>query len=138
MYINVYKGKKWSNNNFYIHLLTFIYIFLHLYTFLISIGGSLDPYYQKHSHQWHYTLHYFYELQTKSYILDVIGRFYSFSVHHKCCLSTICRFHSLTCEFSHITMSQFLQYNTTFTHNPFLSVIEALTFFWTKTTNCFF
>ena len=32
-------------------------------------------------------------------------------------------------KFSPITVSQFLQYNTTFTHNPFLSVIEALTHF---------
>ena len=32
-------------------------------------------------------------------------------------------------KFSPITVSQFLQYNTTFTHNPFLSVIEALTYF---------
>ena len=30
-------------------------------------------------------------------------------------------------KFSPITVSQFLQYNTTFTHNPFLSVIKALT-----------
>ena len=60
----------------------------------LNVHSSMDPYYQKHPHQWHYTLHYFCELQTKSYILDVIGRFYSFSFHHKCCLSTICRFHS--------------------------------------------
>ena len=32
-------------------------------------------------------------------------------------------------KFSPITVSQFLQYNTTVTHNPFLSVIEALTHF---------
>ena len=32
-------------------------------------------------------------------------------------------------KFSPISVSQFLQYNTTFTHNPFLSVIEALTHF---------
>ena len=32
-------------------------------------------------------------------------------------------------KFSPITVWQFLQYNTTFTHNPFLSVIEALTYF---------
>ena len=32
-------------------------------------------------------------------------------------------------KFSPITVSQFLQYNTTFTHNPFLSVIETLTHF---------
>ena len=32
-------------------------------------------------------------------------------------------------KFSRITVSQFLQYNTSFTHNPFLSVIEALTHF---------
>ena len=32
-------------------------------------------------------------------------------------------------KFSSKTVSQFLQYNTTFTHNPFLSVIEALTHF---------
>ena len=30
-------------------------------------------------------------------------------------------------KFSPITVLQFLQYNTTFTHNPFLSVIEILT-----------
>ena len=30
-------------------------------------------------------------------------------------------------KFSSITVPQFLQYNTTFTHNPFHSVIEALT-----------
>ena len=32
-------------------------------------------------------------------------------------------------KFSPIPVSQFLEYNTTFTHNPFLSVIEALTHF---------
>ena len=32
-------------------------------------------------------------------------------------------------KFSPITVSQFLQYNTTSTRNPFLSVIEALTHF---------
>ena len=32
-------------------------------------------------------------------------------------------------KFSPITVSQFLQYNTTSTHNQFLSVIEALTHF---------
>ena len=32
-------------------------------------------------------------------------------------------------KFSPITVSQFLQYNTTSTHNPFLSVIEALSYF---------
>ena len=32
-------------------------------------------------------------------------------------------------KFSPITVSQFLQYSTTFTHNPFLSVIVALTHF---------
>ena len=32
-------------------------------------------------------------------------------------------------KFSPITVSQFLQYNTTSTHNQFLSVIEALTYF---------
>ena len=32
-------------------------------------------------------------------------------------------------KFSPITVSQFLQYNTSFTHNPFLSVIKALTHF---------
>ena len=32
-------------------------------------------------------------------------------------------------KFSPITVSKFLQYDTTFTHNPFLSVIEALTHF---------
>ena len=32
-------------------------------------------------------------------------------------------------KFSPITVSQFLQYNTTSTHNPFLSVIEVLTHF---------
>ena len=32
-------------------------------------------------------------------------------------------------KFSRITVSQFLQCNTTSTHNPFLSVIEALTHF---------
>ena len=30
-------------------------------------------------------------------------------------------------KFSPISVSQFLKYNTTVTHNPFLSVIEALT-----------
>ena len=32
-------------------------------------------------------------------------------------------------KFSSITVSQFLQYNTSFTHNPFLSVTEALIHF---------
>ena len=32
-------------------------------------------------------------------------------------------------KFSPMTVSQFLQYNTTSTHNPFLSVIEELTHF---------
>ena len=32
-------------------------------------------------------------------------------------------------KFSPITVSQFLQYNNTFTHNPFLSVMEVLTHF---------
>ena len=32
-------------------------------------------------------------------------------------------------KFSPITVSLFLQYNTTFSHDPFLSVIEALTHF---------
>ena len=64
------------------------------YQATLNVHSSLGLYYQKHPDQWHYTLHYFCELQTKSYILDVIGRFYIFSVHHKCCSSTICRFHS--------------------------------------------
>ena len=32
-------------------------------------------------------------------------------------------------KLSPITVSQFLQYNTTFIHNPFLSVMEALTYY---------
>ena len=32
-------------------------------------------------------------------------------------------------KYSRITVSQFLQYNTSFIHNPFLSVIEALSHF---------
>ena len=130
MYINVYKCKKCSNYNFYIHLFTIIYIFLHLYTFSISIEGSLDQYYQKHPDQWHYNLHYFCELQTKSYILDVIGidsTAFRFNIN-AAYLLFVDSIRELV-KVSPITVSQFLQYNTTFTHNPFLSVIEALTHF---------
>ena len=39
-------------------------------------------------------------------------------------------------KFYPITVSQFLQYNATFTHNPFLSVIEILTHFLEQKETC--
>ena len=44
------------------------------------------------------------------------------------CLLFIDSIHELV-KFSPITVSQFLQYNTTSRHNPFLLAIEALTHF---------
>ena len=41
-------------------------------------------------------------------------------------------------KFSPIIVSQFLQYNTSFTHNAFLSVIKALTHFLEQALHVFF